>query len=164
LSLSSAIPIQSTPTHPIFLRSILILSTNPYLGLQCGFFPSGYHTNNLYTLLFSSVHATYPAHLTSLHLQLARSNLYMANSQITKLPIMQFLSPSHHFILPQSKYSPQHPFSNTFSLCRIEDDVFMAVSIKDVPFTNLFNRCAKSFVHILSLRSLIQRIHTKSLV
>jgi hypothetical protein len=40
-------------TRPIpfysYPRSILILSTHPYLGLPSGFFPSGFPTNNLYT-------------------------------------------------------------------------------------------------------------------
>jgi hypothetical protein len=34
-----------------------------------------------------------------------------------KLLIMQFPLVSRHFIPPRSKYSPQHPVSNTLSLC-----------------------------------------------
>jgi hypothetical protein len=41
-SLSWAISIQSTPSLPISLRSILILSTHLRLGLPSGLFPSGY--------------------------------------------------------------------------------------------------------------------------
>jgi hypothetical protein len=33
------------------------------LGLPSGLFPSGFRTNNLYTFLFSPIHATCPAHL-----------------------------------------------------------------------------------------------------
>jgi hypothetical protein len=48
-------PYQSSSYHPIlsFLRSTLILSTHLRLGLPSGPFPSGFHTNILYTFLFS---------------------------------------------------------------------------------------------------------------
>jgi hypothetical protein len=46
-SLSWAISIQSTPSHPISVRSILILSTHLRLGLPSGLFPSGFPTNIL---------------------------------------------------------------------------------------------------------------------
>ena len=42
LSLSWAIPIQSTYKHPTSWRSILILSAHLRLGLACGLFPSGF--------------------------------------------------------------------------------------------------------------------------
>jgi hypothetical protein len=45
--------IQTTPTHPISLRSILILSTQLRLGLPSGLFPSGFPTNILYAFLFA---------------------------------------------------------------------------------------------------------------
>jgi hypothetical protein len=38
-------PYQSTPSHPISIRFILILSTNPRLGLHSGLFPSIFPTN-----------------------------------------------------------------------------------------------------------------------
>jgi hypothetical protein len=40
-----------------------MLSIHLRLGLPSGLFPSGFPNNNLYTLLFSPIHATCPAHL-----------------------------------------------------------------------------------------------------
>jgi hypothetical protein len=51
-SLFWARSIQSIPSHPIYLRSILILFTHLRLGLPSGLFPSGIPTNILYTFLF----------------------------------------------------------------------------------------------------------------
>jgi hypothetical protein len=55
-------PDQSNPSHPISLRSILILYTYLRLGLPSGLFPSRFHTNILYVFLFSPIRAIYPAH------------------------------------------------------------------------------------------------------
>jgi hypothetical protein len=56
---------QIDPVHtiPSYLRSILILFTNPRLGLPSGLFPSSFHTNILYAFLFYPIRATSPAHL-----------------------------------------------------------------------------------------------------
>jgi hypothetical protein len=56
--------IQSTNSHPIFLRSTIILSSRFRLDIQCGLFPWGFPTNILYALLISPMPATrtYPAH------------------------------------------------------------------------------------------------------
>jgi hypothetical protein len=40
-----------------------MLSIHLRLGLPSGLFPSGFHTNSLYTFLFSPIRATCPAHL-----------------------------------------------------------------------------------------------------
>jgi hypothetical protein len=60
-SLSWAMSIQSTPSHPIYLRSILILPTHLRLVLPSGLFPSSFSTNILYVFLFSPIRTTSPA-------------------------------------------------------------------------------------------------------
>jgi hypothetical protein len=49
--------IQSTPSHSIPQRSILILSIHLRLGLTNGLFPSGFPTYILYAFLFSPIRA-----------------------------------------------------------------------------------------------------------
>jgi hypothetical protein len=65
--LSGARSIQSIPPHTISLRSILILSTHPRIGLPNGLFPSGFLANIVYAFLFSlfMLHA-FLTHLPSL--------------------------------------------------------------------------------------------------
>jgi hypothetical protein len=55
--------IQSTPVHPTFWRSILILSSHLCLGLASGFFPSGFSTITLCTPPLYPKRATRPAYL-----------------------------------------------------------------------------------------------------
>jgi hypothetical protein len=61
---------KSIPSHSILslLRSISILSTNLYLGLPSGLFPSGFPTNILCAFRFSSNRPTCAAHLILLDL------------------------------------------------------------------------------------------------
>jgi len=63
LSVSWASPIQSISPHPIFWRSILILSTYLHLGLPSGLSHSGFPIKTLYIPLSSPIRATCPAHL-----------------------------------------------------------------------------------------------------
>jgi hypothetical protein len=67
-SLSWARSIQSIPSHPISLRSVLILSSYLRLGLPSGIFLSGSPTNVLYAFLVSPIRATCLAHLIRLDL------------------------------------------------------------------------------------------------
>jgi hypothetical protein len=52
--------IQSKISHPVSLRSILILSSYLLLSLSSGLFPSGISTTILYALFISSKRATCP--------------------------------------------------------------------------------------------------------
>jgi hypothetical protein len=52
--------IQSTTSHPISLRSTVVLSSYLCLGLASGLFPSSFPTRNLYKLLISPMRATCP--------------------------------------------------------------------------------------------------------
>jgi hypothetical protein len=61
-------PMQFTPPSPISKKFILMLSIHLCLGVLSGLFPSGFPTNNLYTLPFSPIHATCPAQLILLDL------------------------------------------------------------------------------------------------
>jgi len=63
LSLYSARCIQSTPNHPISLRSFLILSSFLRLDPPSGLFFSGSQTKILYSFLISPMRATFPTHL-----------------------------------------------------------------------------------------------------
>jgi hypothetical protein len=69
-SLSWATSIQSNPSHPISLRSILMLPTHLRLGLPSGLYPSGFPNNILYAFIFSPIRPTCPAHLILLDLYL----------------------------------------------------------------------------------------------
>jgi hypothetical protein len=59
-------PDQSSPSHPISLRYILILSPHLHLGLASGLFPSGFPTKILYAFVLHAL--PIPAHLILLDL------------------------------------------------------------------------------------------------
>jgi hypothetical protein len=103
-SLSWVWTVQSIPPHPIYPRSILILSLSLCLGLSVGLFPSGFPTNKLYTFILP--HLCYTP--CPSHPRLGHSTYSWQSVQIMKLLHMQFPPPSYHFILLCSKYSHQH--------------------------------------------------------
>jgi hypothetical protein len=51
------------PSHPIFLRSILILFAHLHFCLRSGHFPPGFPANIVYAFLFTPIRATFPAHI-----------------------------------------------------------------------------------------------------
>jgi hypothetical protein len=113
-SLSWARSIQSTPSHPISL-STLILSAHLLFGLPSSLFPYGFPTNILYAFLFSP-HSCYmpcPSHSPWLD----RSNYVWRGVQVMKLLLMPFSPIFCHLSLFGPNILPTTLFSNTLSLC-----------------------------------------------
>jgi hypothetical protein len=113
-SLSWARSIQSTPLHPISLRSILILFNHLHVGLPSGLFSSRSHTNILYAFL--SPHSCYMPCPSHPH-WLDHSNYTWRRVQVMKLLIMQFRQPPFTSSLFDPNTVLSTLFSNTLSLC-----------------------------------------------
>ena len=106
LSLSWASPIQSIYLHPTSWRFVLILSTHLRLGLPSGVLTSGFPTKTLYTPLSSPIRATCQAHLILLDF-ITRTILGEEYKSFSS-SLCNLLHSPHYFVLPRSKYSPQH--------------------------------------------------------
>lgn len=90
--------IQSTLSHPISLKPIVIWSSH-HAGLLNGFFPSGFSHKLLHVFPFPAMHATWSAHLTCLDfitLMFGEEYKSQGSSLCNFLPL-------------SSKYIPQHP-------------------------------------------------------
>ena len=100
---------QSIAPQPTFWRSVLILSSH----LPSDHFPSGIPIKPLYTpLLPHTCYMPSPCHSS----RFDRPNNICWRLRIIKLLVMYF-SPLSNYLFPlRPKYSPQHLFSNTFSL------------------------------------------------
>jgi hypothetical protein len=80
-SLSWARSIQSIPSHPISLKSILILPARLRIGLSSGLFPFDFHTNILHSFLIS------PFVLHALLILLHRNKLIFYGELLAPRPI-----------------------------------------------------------------------------
>jgi hypothetical protein len=103
-SLSSAISIQSMPSHPTSWRSIFKQTYYLSLGLLSGLFPSGFPTKTMYTPLLSSIRAICPARLI---LDLI-TRIILGEEYRPQLLIMQFSSLLCYPAPLRHKHSPQH--------------------------------------------------------
>jgi hypothetical protein len=105
-SLSWAKSIQSTPTQPTYPGFILILFSNPRLGLHSGLSSSGFPTNNLCAFFISPIHTTCPTHITLLDLIILIT--LCEEYKLWNSSLCSFLPPSRNFIPLRPKCSPQH--------------------------------------------------------
>jgi hypothetical protein len=91
-----------------------MLSIHLHLGLISGHFPSGFPTNNLYTFVFSPIHATCHAHLILLDLIILI--ILCEEYKLCNTSICSFL----HLPVTPSLFGPNillsALFSNTLSL------------------------------------------------
>jgi hypothetical protein len=82
LVLSRARLMQSTPSHPIYIRSVLILSFNLRLRLCTGLSTSGFSRQNPVCIPLPSMRATCPPNLTLLDLIILFSNTLILCSSL----------------------------------------------------------------------------------
>jgi hypothetical protein len=94
-------------SHPIYLRSILVLSSLLLLDLPSGLFHSGFSTKTLYAFSFSPMRATYPAHLI-----LAYSNYIWRRVRVLMHHITQFSSAPYYFFPLKTKLRGLSPQAN----------------------------------------------------
>jgi hypothetical protein len=83
------------PSHPISLRSILILSTYLHLDLPTVLFPSGFRTDIIYAFLFTPIRAACPDHSYSL---IHHTNYVLGRSIGYEAPHYAVSPISRHFI------------------------------------------------------------------
>jgi hypothetical protein len=99
--------IQSTPSHPITLRYILILSFHLRLDLPCGHFPSGFPTKILYAFLVSPMCITCRTHL--IFLDFISLIILGKSYKVLSSSLCNLLQPSAISFVPlRAKYSLQH--------------------------------------------------------
>ena len=104
LSLSWASSIQSISPHPNSQRSIFILSSLLCLGLPSCLFHSGFPTRTLYTLLFSSIRATYPFHL--ILLDFITRTIFGGQYRSLRPSLCSFFPLPCYLVTLRAKYSP----------------------------------------------------------
>jgi len=109
-SLSWGRCIHSTPSHPISLRSILILSSYLCPDLSSGHFPLGFLIKILYEFFIFPMCTTCPAHLILLDL----ITQYFGRVQVMKLHCAVFLSLL--LLFPSWVQIFSSPFSQTPSI------------------------------------------------
>jgi hypothetical protein len=110
------------PSHPLFLRSIHILSSYLRLGLPSGLFPSDYPAKSMYAFTFSHMRTTCPAHLILLDLTILITLHYIITfpgqslSKTEKLSLEEAMDLSRDRLIPELKStSYEAPHCATFS-------------------------------------------------